>query len=96
MRAGVVGGSLGLPIFLRQILSDTDIIFQWHKFKFQNRGEMMHPTKESMIHQLRISTSHHESFCNCLRGGAADPAPPGYTLNLLKSNVSGYLSYGKN
>ena len=44
VRAGVVGGILGSPYFFRQILSDMDTISQWHKFKFQNRGEMMHPT----------------------------------------------------
>ena len=48
VRAGVVGGGgevRGSPyFFFHQILSDMDTISQWHKFKFQNRGEMMRPT----------------------------------------------------
>ena len=39
VRAEVVGGSLGLRILFRQILSHTNTIFQWHKFKFQNGGK---------------------------------------------------------
>ena len=37
--AVVVGEVRGSPYFFRQILSDMDTISQWHKFKFQNRGE---------------------------------------------------------
>ena len=44
VRAGVVGGVPGFPYFFRQILSDMETIFQWHKFKFQNRREMMLPS----------------------------------------------------
>ena len=39
---GVCGSGWGVPgspYFFCQILSDMDTIFQWHKFKFQNRGK---------------------------------------------------------
>ena len=53
VHARVVGGLPGSPYFFRQILSDMDTIFQWQKFKFQNKGEMTYPNIQYILPQLQ-------------------------------------------